>query len=141
MSGTQIWIGRKPCSRSRLRWALTLSRDDFGRVLALMICPRKVTCNLPRIPFSGKLRGGVLLENCEAYDPAQTGMMGSHFEKREVTHPSYYVDFFAREPFADNARRDWMSVRRTMDLRHASVKERERQLSLYPNSSQGRLQL
>jgi hypothetical protein len=29
MSGTQIWIGRKPCSRSLLRCALTLSRDDL----------------------------------------------------------------------------------------------------------------
>jgi hypothetical protein len=29
MSGTQIWIGRRPCSRSLLRCALTLSRDDL----------------------------------------------------------------------------------------------------------------
>src|SRR5271157_4906466 len=28
MSGTQIWMGRKPCWRRRLRCALTLSRDD-----------------------------------------------------------------------------------------------------------------
>jgi hypothetical protein len=34
MSGTQIWIGRKPCWRSRLRCALTLSRDDLDGVRA-----------------------------------------------------------------------------------------------------------
>ena len=35
MSGTQIWIGRKPSWRSRLRCALTLSRDDLDGVRAL----------------------------------------------------------------------------------------------------------
>jgi hypothetical protein len=32
MSGTQIWMGRKPCCRNRLRCALTLSRDDLDRL-------------------------------------------------------------------------------------------------------------
>lgn len=32
MSGTQICIGRSPCLRSRLRCALTLSREDEDRV-------------------------------------------------------------------------------------------------------------
>ena len=30
VSGTQIWIGRRPAARRRSRWARTLSRDDFG---------------------------------------------------------------------------------------------------------------
>ena len=29
-SGTQSWIGRSPCLRSRSRWAVTFSREDFG---------------------------------------------------------------------------------------------------------------
>ncbi len=36
MSGTQIWMGRKPCCRNRLRCALTLSRDDLDRLRAPM---------------------------------------------------------------------------------------------------------
>src|SRR5579872_5039890 len=40
MSGTQIWIGRSPCWRSRLRCALTLSRDDLDGV-RVSHCPSK----------------------------------------------------------------------------------------------------
>ena len=32
MSGTQIWMGRKPCCRNRLRCVLTLSREDLDRL-------------------------------------------------------------------------------------------------------------
>ena len=39
MSGTQICIGRKPCWRSRLRCALTLSRDDLDWVRAIYLTP------------------------------------------------------------------------------------------------------
>jgi hypothetical protein len=50
MSGTQIWIGRNPCLRSRLRCALTLSRDDLDRVRPPTSTPRLVTCNLSQLP-------------------------------------------------------------------------------------------
>jgi hypothetical protein len=39
MSGTQIWMGRKPCCRKRLRCALTFSRDDLDGVRAPIFHP------------------------------------------------------------------------------------------------------
>ncbi len=49
-SGTHIWMGRRPCSRSRLRYARTLSREEGDEVRVAISYPlTEVTCNLARL--------------------------------------------------------------------------------------------
>src|SRR5437762_11455296 len=45
MSGTQIWIGRKPCWRRRWRCARTLLRVDLERLRVPMTASFSVTCD------------------------------------------------------------------------------------------------
>ena len=47
-SGAQIWTGRRPCFRSRLRCSRTLTRDGLGLDADDMTASPLVTCNLPR---------------------------------------------------------------------------------------------
>ena len=61
-SGTQIWIGRKPCARSRSRWLRTFTREGFGLDSDVISGWPGVTCNLCRAPPVDK---ALIAVNCQ----------------------------------------------------------------------------
>ena len=56
-------MGRKPCARSRSRWALTLSRDDFFRPASPVSRLLQETYNRFMVP----LAGGAITGSRDAY--------------------------------------------------------------------------
>jgi len=89
MSGTQIWMGRKPCWRKRRRCARTLLREDLERLRAPIAASIRLhvtmVAQLWKIQKDFAHSGGVVEAGLKPGSYRESSEEGGRHEQREAS--------------------------------------------------------